>query len=125
MKNVNILTLFSSYIFLGVYNSSQCVKCKCIKRCCGEGVKSYFGGSSVGFMLGSSCPRPAGLASASSDVTSSISISTLPCEERKQWEIDKTALRWENNGNVIKQGLYSETSYLDQPIEGEKNKAYM
>ena len=44
------------------------------------GVKSTdFGGSRVGFALGSSRPLPAGLVSASSAVISSSSISTLPC----------------------------------------------
>ena len=39
---------------------------------------TYFGGSRTGFMLGSSLALPAGLRSASSSFTISISISTLP-----------------------------------------------
>lgn len=43
---------------------------------------SYFGGSSFGFMLGSSRPFPAGFSSASSSPIISSVISTFPCEQK-------------------------------------------
>ena len=43
----------------------------------------YFGGSSLGFVLGSSKASPAGLASCSKDVTISNVISTFPYKNKK------------------------------------------
>ncbi len=43
---------------------------------------SYLGGSSFGFMLGSSLPFPAGLSSASASLTISSVISTFPCKPK-------------------------------------------
>lgn len=47
-------------------------------------LKSYWGGSNLGFSLGSSRPRPAGLSRASSSVIISSSNSTFPFKEKSR-----------------------------------------